>query len=173
MRVQTTAFPYHRPINTYHVCVQCNGLGPSTCQGSLQSGGGPVIGGSAGFGAIAVVVVLGGLGVLMYLGFFSRAAKGRSHRENILLCLRQLGILQMVVGCMGVISSFAYISSVLTIACGVIAFLTLRNHATTGRGADGRMKPSHGANIAIAVIFCGGVEFCIFAALLGSNIYAT
>jgi hypothetical protein len=72
--------------------------------------------------AIASLIVIVGLS---YTCWFRKKSASRS--EGIVIFLYQLSIVRIVLSCVGIFASFAYVSCALTLASGVLGFLTLKN----------------------------------------------
>lgn len=91
----------------------------------------------------------------------------------------RIGILQAVMGLFGLLFSFSFITSLLTMSCGIVVFSTMRNLKSANEISRGRKAacslPLHSANLALAAVVFGVFELivaCALHVLLVPNIYS-
>lgn len=136
--------------------------------------------GTAAVAAICGAIVVGGLSIFSFLYFTSAnqnktlASSGTpgGSTQAAVVFLYRVGILHIIIGTIGLVASFAYVSSALTLACGVVAVVTMRDLASAIEISHGRAascsRPVHGANLAIAALV-----FCVTDLAVFAGIYAT
>ena len=112
--------------------------------------------------AICGVIVGGGILLSILLRAFAPGAdKLSSADSNVIFCFR-VGILQILIGIVGLLSSFATISSVLLLACGSVVVATMKDLKSATEISQGRLSacsaPLHGANLAISAIVFGVLD---------------
>lgn len=100
-----------------------------------------------------------------------RYGQSISRTEALVRLAFRVGILQVFIGVVGILGSFAFFSSILTLACGAVALVTMRSQKISTGVSDGRIrscsKPIHSGNLAIAALVFGASELVTFATLDG------
>ena len=120
---------------------------------------------NSGVNAVASVCTLlvgGGLLAFILLRNFAPGAKSLSAAEaNVIFCFR-VGVLQILIGIVGLVASFAFVSSVLMLACGSVVVATMKDLKSATEIGQGRLSacsaPFHGANLAISAIVFGVID---------------
>lgn len=115
---------------------------------------------TAAVAAVAAVAVCGAVAALVYLRFSSSSKAGMPAAEATLRFAFRVSVLRLGVGIVAAASSFAFLSSVLTIASAGVALAMLRDLPTAKQTSSGLVRgscshPLHAANLAIAAaVFC-------------------
>ena len=141
-----------------------NGNGNGNGSGNLQFKTGSTV--------FAVVISFGvSFGIIVSGALLYFRTKDVSIAEASTLFSFRMSVLRIILGAIGSFSSFAIITSILTLASGAIGVATLKSLEHASAVSHGRMascsQPLHAANLAIAAI-----AFAVFEMILYSVIFS-
>ena len=115
---------------------------------------------TAAVAAVSAVAVCGAIAAFVYLRYSSISKAGVPAAEATLRFAFRVSALRLGVGVVAAVSSFAFLSSVLTIASAGVALAMLRDLPAAKQTSSGLVRgacshPLHAANLAIAAaVFC-------------------
>jgi len=102
--------------------------------------------------SVSSIIVIGGIALSTVLRKFAPGANVITASEATVLFAFRISILRVIIGVIGLVSSFAFVSSILTMAGGAVAVATMRSLKFAIEVVGGRIvacsQPMHGANLA-------------------------